>query len=135
MNQVLTSQTMVLMIPPSQLITSNHRLHWRAKAVKTADLKAIAAWSAKAQLQPVTRRQRITVTFGFITPHRRDVGNWSDTTKALVDGLVLAGILKDDSTAYVEGPDHRLGVLSTDCHTQPVRALRRVRVTIRLEDA
>ena len=40
---------------------------------------------------------------------RYDTNNLAPTTKAAVDGLVDAGLLVDDSTEYVIGPDHRHG--------------------------
>ena len=56
---------------------------------------------------------RIVVTLHFLDRRRRDVGNLAPTTKALIDGMVDAGLLVDDSSAHVVGPDHRLGSASS----------------------
>lgn len=40
---------------------------------------------------------------------RFDPNNLAGTTKAIVDGLVDAGLFVDDSREYVLGPDHRWG--------------------------
>lgn len=50
---------------------------------------------------------RVLVFFRFPTAHRRDVHNLMPTSKAIVDGLVKAGVLPDDEDAHLVGPDNR----------------------------
>ena len=131
----MSSQSLVLMIHPNTLITSNSRIHWRTKARKVAELRRIAKFHINhADLHMVKRRQRIVVTFGFTTHRHRDPLNWEPSVKPLVDELVACRILPGDDTRWVVGPDLREGALSPDCQSQPVRSLRRVLVAIRLED-
>ena len=40
---------------------------------------------------------------------RWDAGNLYPTAKAIVDGLVDAGVIPDDSNEWVTGPDMRAG--------------------------
>ena len=44
---------------------------------------------------------------GWADNRKRDVNNWQPTAKALVDGLVDAGVLEDDNDAHLVGPDLR----------------------------
>lgn len=50
---------------------------------------------------------RVLVFYRFPTAHRRDVHNLMPTSKAIVDGLVKAGVLPDDQDEYLVGPDNR----------------------------
>ena len=52
---------------------------------------------------------RITVTIHKTRAGRWDVGNLYPTAKAIVDGLVDAGVIPDDSNEWVTGPDMRAG--------------------------
>lgn len=70
---------------------------WRALG---ADLGRPAAGLPHPFLLPV----RVLAEFRFPTNHRRDTGNLYPTVKALVDGLVDAGVLVDDCDGLLEGP-------------------------------
>ena len=129
------TQTLTLFLPPATLITSNHRLHWAHKAKKVRAIREMTHWEAKHQkLTPVTCRQRIVATFGFLDHRRRDPLNFEGTVKPAVDELVTLGILPGDDSRYVVGPDLREGALSADCLNQLPRPQRRVQLTLRLED-
>lgn len=58
---------------------------------------------------PRLERAHIVAELCFTDKRRRDPANWYPTVKAAVDGLVDAGVLRDDSTEYLVGPDMRLG--------------------------
>jgi len=48
----------------------------------------------------------VTVTLPFKTNHRRDPHNYTGTVvKAIIDGLVLAGLFEDDTAEYVTVAD------------------------------
>ena len=97
---------------PGPWITANQRGNWRASAGHVAAWRAKAAWAAKAaRLPAIDGHVRITA---FVQRnHRRggrwDPTNWAPTGKAAIDGLVDSGVLRDDSTRYVTGPDMRAG--------------------------
>jgi crossover junction endodeoxyribonuclease RusA len=96
--------------PPCALINANDRLHFRAKAKLTkAWREAAAACVTWDQLTPfdAIERASITVAIRFPTNRRRDVGNYYPTAKAILDGLVDAGVLPDDNDQHVIGPDMR----------------------------
>lgn len=100
--------TRLILEPPCALISANDRLHFRAKA------KLTSTWRTHAEMQATidrcgywTKPVHITVLVRFPTNHRRDVGNYYPTAKAIVDGLVDAGVLPDDNDDHLTGPDLR----------------------------
>ena len=103
-------------LPPLELVTSNQRLHHMAKARLTKEIRDAALWLARRQDIPQIERARIVGELRFADRRRRDPANWQDSAKAGVDGIVSAGILRDDDAAHVVGPDMRLG--------EPARSLR-----------
>ena len=95
-------------ISHGQMLTANQRLHWRARAARTATLRNLGViLTRQAKAAPMTRAH-CTVTVTFPDRRRRDVANWAPTVKALVDGCVQAGLLPDDDTAHLLGPDLRV---------------------------
>lgn len=100
-------------IAPCSFINANARTHWAVKRKQTA------AWrqQARAAAYEATRKGTPTlptpvrVIVWIHRPHRGrwDPGNYAPTAKALVDGLVDAGLLVDDDVTRVIGPDCRPG--------------------------
>ncbi|GAA2182454.1 hypothetical protein GCM10009785_21820 [Brooklawnia cerclae] len=104
------TQTFTLDIPRAWWLSSNQRIHWATRARRTATLRQLAWAQAKAQrIRPADGRVRITATIHSKTGGRFDPANAYPTIKALVDGLTDAGVLVDDSSRYVVGPDMRAG--------------------------
>ena len=97
---------------PAPWVTANQRGSWRASAPHIAAWRAKAAWAAKAARLPLIEGH-VHVTAFVQRSHRRggrwDPANWAPTAKAAIDGIVQAGVLADDSTKYVTGPDMRAG--------------------------
>jgi hypothetical protein len=97
--------------PVGPFINSNQRYHRHQEAKMTKAWREAAYWRARAQqIPPFTTQVRIIAhIFKPIDAARFDPNNFAGTTKALVDGLVDAGLFTDDSREYVIGPDHRWG--------------------------
>ncbi|RKN50081.1 hypothetical protein D7231_35860, partial [Streptomyces klenkii] len=79
-----------------------------AQEAVTEDAALMAALAA-AKPGPLFQRARI---LGILHPARggrRDPANWYPSFKALIDGIVDAGVLEDDDHSRVIGPDMRLG--------------------------
>jgi Holliday junction resolvase RusA-like endonuclease len=93
--------------PPADLISANDRLHWRKRAELTKAWRDAALVHALSKSVGPFDRAHITVAIRFATNHRRDVGNYYPTAKAIVDGLVDAGLLEDDDDTRIVGPDLR----------------------------
>jgi len=95
--------TIVITIP-GRPPTPNSRRHWR-KVHKDNAVWSYRAWT-EATLQkphgmePLTSC-RMAVEFVVPTKGRRDLDNMISGQKPCLDGLVLAGILADDSTAVI----------------------------------
>ena len=96
-----------LTIPaPCDWLNSNQRLHRLVHAKRTAAWRA--AGKAAAEV-PFDVPVRIVCTVHKTRAGRWDAGNLYPTAKAIVDGLVDAGVIPDDSNEYVIGPDMRAG--------------------------
>lgn len=54
-------------------------------------------------------RARVVAELRFVDRRVRDPSNWSSTAKAVIDGLVDAGVFPGDDHRYVVGPDMRVG--------------------------
>lgn len=85
---------------------------WRAQAARAARGVAQVDWA------------RIVVSYRFPDNTRRDVGNLQPTSKAIVDGLVDAGLFPDDNDLHVLGPDNRREPVN-GAHEVVVRVYRR----------
>lgn len=103
--------TVITLTPPAKFINANDRLHHMVKA------KLTKAWRDAAYMAvlgiPLRDRPHdmhpahITVAYRFPNNRRRETSNLQPTSKAIVDGLVDAGVVPDDSDQYVVGPDNR----------------------------
>lgn len=101
-------------LAPMQMLSANDRLHWTVRNTRTRIWRQAAyihALRAKRGIRTVWPwpHARIVMTIAWPDDRRRDVGNYQLTAKAIVDGIVDAGILRDDSDKYLTGPDLRRG--------------------------
>lgn len=100
----------VIEAPASFIVANGSHGHYQVRRRLVAAWREQAAASA-AGLPAFDGHVRITAYVNRC--HNRggrwDPANWYPTAKACVDGLRDAGVLVDDSTAYVTGPDMRAG--------------------------
>ena len=103
-------------IPASEVLTSNQRLHWRAKAEKTSSIRQRSFLSWRLAGSPRMEHARCVARLAYPNKRSRDVSNLQPTIKAAIDGIVSgAGLLKrrggyllpDDDDAHLIGPDLR----------------------------
>lgn len=94
---------------PAPFMNSNERKHWTSRSENTAAWRYTAGWRVKAAKIPRLEHAWIQVHVSFGDKRRRDPSNYARTAKAIVDGIVDAGVLPDDNPQYVTGPDMRLG--------------------------
>jgi hypothetical protein len=93
-----------------KLLNANQRLHHRAKAPLTKDIREAARLMARqAKIPHLERAHVFYVVHPVSTARLRDPGNWAPSAKAAVDGMVDAGVLEDDNSTRLLGPDPRLG--------------------------
>ena len=100
-----------------QHLNLNRKMHWRKKAAIAAVIRSQAArqqWDLRAQLG----RAHCTAVLTFRDRTRRDPANWAPTVKPAVDGIVSGwpvavrgwvGLLPDDDSTHLIGPDLRIG--------------------------
>ncbi|MFC7723443.1 RusA family crossover junction endodeoxyribonuclease [Nonomuraea recticatena] len=96
------------------LLNSNDRMHWRKEAPLKKNLRQTACWLARAAKIPSMKRASIIAVYEPPDRRRRDPANLYPSWKAVVDGIVDAGVLPDDNAEHLDGPDMRLG----DIHPQ-----------------
>ena len=101
-----------LTIPaPCDWLNSNQRLHRMVSAARVRSWRDTANYAARVHWgwTPFEVPVRIVVTVHKTRAGRWDAGNLYPTAKAIVDGLVDAGVIPDDSNEWVTGPDMRAG--------------------------
>lgn len=99
----------VIDIPaPCKLLNSNQRPHRMEKAKLTKAWRQ-AGFKAAEKTMKFDGPVHITAYIWKARGGRWDPNNYWDTVKPLVDGIVDAGVLADDSWEHVIGPDHRRG--------------------------
>lgn len=90
---------------PDVLLSANDRRHWRSRAQITRQWRK-AAWAYAVQAKtPALTSAGFVITFTHPTLRRRDASNLHPTVKAIIDGLVDAGVLPDDDDAHVTGTE------------------------------
>lgn len=105
MNAAVTVSGVRVDIPNVPLRTLNVRSgHWSERSSHAKQLRSRAAWHAKAVWpgrDPI-EKAIIEVTLFVPTRHRRDPDGLGPTAKPVIDGLVDAGVLVDDSFHVVD---------------------------------
>ena len=94
---------------PCDPLNSNQRLNRYVTAARVKQWRARAHVAVIQAGRPKLDRAHVTAVISHTTNRRRDALNWWPTVKAAIDGAVEAGLLPDDSDAYVVGPDLRPG--------------------------
>lgn len=84
------------LLPPSL----NSRLHWAARKRVGDQFKEQAFYLCKATKIPKLKSAVIEVTAYAIRPKDRD--NLATSMKPIIDGIVSAGVVLDDSDLYVD---------------------------------
>jgi crossover junction endodeoxyribonuclease RusA len=115
----MTAHELTIDIPRAWWLTSNQREHYRPRATKTAELRALALSTAmRADLVRGLTRVRIIAHLTYPDRRRRDPNNSAPTTKALVDGIVTDyGLCADDDYQHLIGPDHRFAGVTPGRYT------------------
>lgn len=103
----------VLSFPrPERLMSMNDRYHWHVRARLVKAWREGAAWATAAAKVGRLPRCEVIVTLPVRDKRRRDPHNYYPTVKAIVDGLVDAGVWGDDTPEWVVTTEPRLRVAS-----------------------
>lgn len=93
---------------PAWSINEERRRHWSFRHRAAAAWREAAFWYARAARVGPQPPSVVDVTLPVVGARRRDPANWSPTVKAIVDGLVLAGLWPDDGPDWVATREPRL---------------------------
>lgn len=106
-------------LPPGlPLLNANDRIHYKQRSKTTAKLRAEAYKAAKAQPFLPFSKVRIRCLFRAPDNRRRDVANLYLSYKACIDGIVDAGVIKDDRDGIVVEVSIARGENRTDKKSQ-----------------
>lgn len=84
-------------------LSANDRMHWAQKARITREVRQTACLLARKA--PRTDRLVVTLHYRPRVTRRRDTVNLGPFIKALVDGLIDAGLAPDDDHGHVSTPE------------------------------
>ncbi|WP_157366295.1 hypothetical protein [Arthrobacter sp. Soil763] len=96
-------------LAPAGWINSNQRLHRMQVAKLTAAWREAARVRVPGSWAPAVGPVRVVAEVWKPRRGRYDPGNLYPTAKAVLDGIVDAGLLSDDDWLHVVGPDMRHG--------------------------
>lgn len=121
--------TLTFNVPPQLWLTANrHHVNRGHRARIVRDLHALAAGEALLDnVAPIAGPVFASWTVRYPKGVRKDKGDASNaqpTTKALLDGLVGAGVLEDD------GPQHIVAELYTRGPNLTVQSLHEIRLVL-----
>lgn len=92
-------------------LSLNDRHHWAKKAAITREVRDTVAWLAKAQRIPRCEHVAVTLVYSPTRAIRRDPSNLLGTQKPCLDGLIIAGVVRDDCPEFVT---ERMPVIDPD---------------------
>lgn len=114
----------------TEVVSMNARSHWTNTHRQIQALRARGAAVARAAQPSMPRFDKATVVVYMLFPdrRRRDIQNYHKTLKALIDGMVDAGLLPDDDSQHLFGFDVRTWIAGideeVDAHIQLHDAMR-----------
>lgn len=99
---------------PGPWVSANHTNHWSVAAKRKKQWREVGFWYAKKESrhsQKYTDGQTVSIvgTVHRTDNRRADAANMSPTIKSVVDGIVDAGVIPDDSNEFVVSTTERPG--------------------------
>lgn len=105
--QNLVWASRVLPLTRSKLLTANDKMHWAVRAKLTKQLRQwgyLLGREGEGVERLGLTHARVEMEFAYPDRRRRDRSNLAPTVKALMDGLIDAGLLPDDADRFLDGP-------------------------------
>ena len=93
-------------IPADLWLSANQRLHWAPKFKRTAALRNIGWAESITQRAGQHGTTHVAAFIGYPRNGKADPANAAPTIKALIDGMVDAGVWPDDDSTHVIGPTY-----------------------------
>jgi Holliday junction resolvase RusA-like endonuclease len=110
----MSSQVLMFIAPNRPLsINEANKMHWAARKRRLDPWRTLTEFEVRARyIKPKTATPvRVSITLPFSRSGRRDPHNYTSTVgKTIVDALVAAGVVPDDTAEWVEFTDPVLAV-------------------------
>lgn len=103
------SQSIEFLIPDAYWLTANGRDHWAAKSRRTRALRHLGQLRGRLSGLSNLGATKVTATIGYPRNGKSDPANAAPTVKALIDGLVDAGVWADDDSEHVVATSFKRG--------------------------
>lgn len=100
---------LTFLIPDSLWLSANDRRHWADRAKRTKGIRFMAYATARSELLADLGTSHVAAFIGYPRNGKADPANAAPTVKALIDGLVDAGVWPDDDSTHVIGPTYLRG--------------------------
>ena len=94
-------------IPREWWLSSNQRLHWAAKAKRTAAIREATKIAARNAALPTFNVVHVCAWIGYPRAGKADPSNAAPVVKAALDGLTDAGLWPDDDSEHVIAVEYR----------------------------
>lgn len=88
-------------LPMTKPLSLNGREHWRVKAKRVSEVRQMSALLTRAKNIPPLEHITVELHYRPRDKRRRDPLNLVATLKPIEDGIVDAGIIKDDNPKYL----------------------------------
>lgn len=105
------TRTITVTVPGRPENPNRIRGHWSKRHAINVKWKTAAAWHARVALPDgwaPMRRARMSVIHVVPTRAARDLDNLVAAIKASLDGIVLAGVIADDSDRVLVAAEHTI---------------------------
>lgn len=112
---------LLLTIPAEHWMSANDRMHWAAKAKRTAAVRELAAAVAVAAGVPRMMQVHVCAFVGYPSRRKADPPNAYPTVKAALDGITDAGVWEDDDSEHVVAVEFRRDPKSSPKGTHTLR--------------
>lgn len=107
MSRTLVWESRSIPLTRSKLLSANDKMHWAARSRLTKQLRQwgyLLGREGEGVARLGLRHARVEMEFAYPDRRRRDRSNLAPTVKALMDGLIDAGLLPDDADRFLDGP-------------------------------
>lgn len=98
--------TLTFAIPADYWLSANQRMHWAPRAKRTRALRELAKIRSEIDRIPTHDVTHVAAFIGYPRNGKADPANAAPTVKALIDGMVDAGVWPDDDSTHVIGPTY-----------------------------
>ena len=107
MSRTLVWESRSIPLTRSKLLSANDKMHWAARSRLTKQLRQwgyLLGREGEGVARLGLTHARVEMEFAYPDRRRRDRSNLAPTVKALMDGLIDAGLLPDDADRFLDGP-------------------------------